>query len=281
MVLRSSYDFDLPFEILRNCVFMIRPAWHKRTALAVSVMLPLLVFPGPAQGPPPSKAAGQEVLDYGIEWRLVTAGRAKLSWGPGPGNPQAGFETKLHLESLGLVSRLFRVNDDYTADLSENFCAENTFMTAHENARERETKVVYDSKLNKAIYHEHDLIKNTNISSEVVVPPCVHDVVGGLYQLRRMNLEPGKSTQIPVSDGKKSVMLKIECQRREDIKTPLGPRKTLLYEIFAFNDVLYRRSGHLHVWLTDDARKVPVQIQIRLQFTIGTITLRLEKEEKT
>jgi len=42
--------------------------------------------------------------------------------------------------------------------------------------------------------------------------------------------------------------------------------------------VLYRRPGRLHIWLTDDARKVPVQIQIRMQFTIGTITLRLDKE---
>jgi hypothetical protein len=45
--------------------------------------------------------------------------------------------------------------------------------------------------------------------------------------------------------------------------------------------VLYRRYGHLHIWLTDDARKLPVQIRVRLQFTIGTITLQLEKEEKT
>ena len=98
--------------------------------------------------------------------------------------------------------------------------------------------------------------------------------------LRTLSLEPGKSTTIPVSDGKKSVMLKVESQRREEIKTPLGMRKCIAYEVFAFNDVLYKRQGHLHVWLTDDARRLPVQIQIRLQFTIGTITLRLDKEEK-
>ena len=31
----------------------------------------------------------------------------------------------------------------------------------------------------------------------------------------------------------------------------------------------------------DDARKLPVQIRVRLQLAIGTITLQLEKEEKT
>jgi hypothetical protein len=36
----------------------------------------------------------------------------------------------------------------------------------------------------------------------------------------------------------------------------------------------------MFLWLTDDARMMPVQIQIRLQFLIGTITLQLEKEER-
>jgi len=44
--------------------------------------------------------------------------------------------------------------------------------------------------------------------------------------------------------------------------------------------VLYKRSAHLYVWLSDDARKLPVQIRVRMQFTIGTITLQLAKEER-
>jgi hypothetical protein len=57
-------------------------------------------------------------------------------------------------------------------------------------------------------------------------------------------------------------------------------RKTIRYEVFLFDNVLYKRSGHLHIWLTDDNSRLPVQLQVRLQFTIGTITLKLEKEDK-
>jgi hypothetical protein len=216
-----------------------------------------------------------ENLEYEVEWRLINAGRARLSLSSSPQR-----EMKLHLESTGLVSRLFHVNDDYTAVATENYCAERTFMAAHEGSRQKETKVDYDEAVHKAFYREHDLTKNTNIVQEVVIPNCSHDIIGGLYQLRTLSLEPGKSVYLPVSDGKKSVNLKIECQRREEIKTPLGMKKTLLYEIFAFNDVLYRRPGHIHIWLTDDERRVPVQIEIRLQFTIGTVTLRIAKDEK-
>jgi hypothetical protein len=104
-------------------------------------------------------------------------------------------------------------------------------------------------------------------------------VVGALFYLRTLNLEPGQSTQIPVSDGKKSVMAKVEAQEREDVKTPDGTFKTIRYEAYLFDNVLYRRSAHLNIWLTDDRRKLPVQIRVRLQFAIGSITLQLEKHE--
>jgi hypothetical protein len=82
-----------------------------------------------------------------------------------------------------------------------------------------------------------------------------------------------------VTDGKKSVMAKVEAQQREDIKTPEGVFKTIRYEAYLFDNVLYRRSARLYIWLTDDRRKLPVQIRVRLQFAIGSITLQLEKHE--
>jgi hypothetical protein len=63
------------------------------------------------------------------------------------------------------------------------------------------------------------------------------------------------------------------------VKVPDGTFKTVRYEIYLFNNVLYRRPAHLYVWLTDDIRKLPVQIRVRLQIAIGTITLQLAKHE--
>jgi len=262
----------LPLRILRNFLFMQNMRWGQRLALPVLAMLTL--SSAKPQQEMKASPAMRENLEYEVEWRLINAGHAKLTLS----ESKAEREMKMHLESTGLVSRLFHVNDDYTATATENYCAENTFMAAHEGTREKETKVDFDATVHKAFFHEHDLIKNVNISHEVIIPACSHDIVGGLFSLRTLALEPGKTFFMPVSDGKKSVNMKIECQRREEIKTPLGPKKTLLCEVFAFNDVLYRRPGHVHVWLSDDERRVPVQIEIRLQFTIGTVTLRLAKD---
>ena len=238
--------------------------------------------PATAQQESPSGSdviPNNEVLEYGIEWRLVPAGTAKLTWTAPVRAATSAGEVRLHMESAGLVSRLFHVDDDYTAALGQNLCAQNSFLTTHEGTRNRETRVNYNSQTRKADYLEKDLVKNSTTTHEVDIPACVHDVVGGLMVLRTLSLEPGNTAQIPVSDGKKFVQVKVESQRREEIRTEMGMRKTIRYEVFIFDNVLFKRSGHLHIWLTDDNRRVPVQLQIRMAFTIGTITLKLEKEK--
>jgi hypothetical protein len=94
-----------------------------------------------------------------------------------------------------------------------------------------------------------------------------------------LRIDLGQSAQVPLSDGKKSAMVRVEAQEREEVTTPLGKFKAMRYEVFMFNDVLINKKARLFVWLTDDERRVPVQIRARMQFLIGTIDLKLEKQE--
>ncbi len=221
----------------------------------------------------------RETFYYSIEWRLITAGQAKLDW-VAPPSPGAAWQANLHLESVGMVSKLFKVEDDYNVRLNQSFCALSSQLTAHEGSRQRETKIVFDGAAHKANYLERDRVKNAVfLARETEIPSCVHELLGGLFYLRTLNLEPGQSAEIPMSDGKKSVIAKVEAQAREDVKTPAGTFKAIRYEAYLFNEVLYRRPAHLYVWLSDDSRRLPVQIRVRLQVAIGTITWLLQKHE--
>lgn len=236
--------------------------------------LGFLVGASPAwtQAAPPAP----ETLIYNIEWRLISAGKAKVEWR----RENPGWQVNVHLESVGLVSKLFRVEDDYSANLNSALCADNSKFLSHEGSRVRETKITFDAAEKKAFYLETDRLKNSTLQSkETEIPPCVHDVPGALYLLRTLNLEPGQSANEAVTDGKKSVTAKVEAQAREDVKTPEGLFHTVRYEAYLFDGVLYKRPAHLNIWLTDDARKLPVQIRVRMSIAVGTITLLLEKHE--
>lgn len=243
-------------------------------------VLPFLALSLPALGASASTSLpAKETLYYNVEWRLIAAGKARLDW-TSLGSSAPRWRVHMHLESVGLVSKLFKVDDDYSADLDDSLSVESLQAAVREGSRQRDTSATFDYRGGKATYLEHDRLRNAvAVSQESEIPHGVHDVVGGLYYLRTLNLEPGQSASVPVSDGKKTVMARIEAQQREEIKTPAGTFKTTRYEIYLFNNVLYRRSAHLYAWIADDARSLPVQIRVRMQFTTGTISLELAKYE--
>ena len=237
----------------------------------------LLLVPISLAFPQSNTLPARESLTYSIEWRLITAGRAHVQWAT-TGSDTA--QINLHVESAGLVSKLFKVEDNYIANLGSVLCGQSVQLTAQEGSRDRDTKITFDYPNHRADYLERDRLKNTVLlARETDIPPCVHEIIGGLFFLRTLNLEPGQSALLPLTDGKKSVVAKVEAQQREEVKTPAGTFKTVRYEAYVFNNVLYRRPAHLYVWLTDDQRRLPVQIRVRMQLTIGTITLELEKHE--
>jgi hypothetical protein len=186
----------------------------------------------------------------------------------------------LKLESAGLVSTLFKVNDTYSVNYDQSSCAESSSMDSQEGKRHRETTVTYDRAQNRATHVERDLIKGSVIRADAVdIPGCVHDVLGALIFLRTVAVEPGQLTQIPVSDGRRFANVKLEAQEREEVRTPTGTYKTVRYDANLMNGVVYTRKGDVLVWVTDDARHLPVQIRIRMGFPVGTVTLQLQKEE--
>jgi hypothetical protein len=220
-----------------------------------------------------------EKLSYDIEWRLIYAGSAQLSLEPKPGDP-GKWTSQVHVESGGLVSKLYKLDDNYKAAMNNGFCTEGTEIDSIEGNRHHNTKVVYDRARGKASYVERDLTKNSVVkTSEVEIPNCAMDVAAGLYKLRIDKLEPGQSMQAPMSDGKKSAMVRVEAQAREVVRIKAGTFDTIRYEISLFNGALYAKKGDLFVWLTDDAHRLPVQIRARMSFPVGNITLELEKDE--
>jgi hypothetical protein len=244
-----------------------------------NLLLPLLVC-APLAFSQSNTLPARETFHYNIDWRLFTAGKARVELTTTP-QARPAYHVNLHMESIGIVSKLFKVEDDYSANLNSAYCSQSSQLTSHEGSRLRETRITFDGEARKASYLERDRTRNNAIvlSQETDIPPCVHDVIGGLFFVRTLNLEPGQSTLVPVSDGKKSVMAKVEAQAREEVKTPEGTFKTIRYEVYLFNGALYQRSAHVNLWVSDDRRKLPVQIRVRMTFTIGTITLQLEKHE--
>ena len=104
----------------------------------------------------------REKLEYRVEWRLITAGIAQVEIAPlGP-----NWQTRLKLESAGMVTRLYRVDDTYRSMTDAKFCGINSTLEAQEGKRHRLTTLNFDNPKHKLQYEERDLIKNTITSKD-------------------------------------------------------------------------------------------------------------------
>jgi hypothetical protein len=219
-------------------------------------------------------------LRYRAEWRLMHAGDVTLRYRPEGGGHPGKWRGELELKTRGLVEALYDVDNHYSVSFDGGFCAESYEFQVRERGKKREIKVHYQAAPGKASYVEYDLEKAKVVESrQIDVPECVHDELAALARLRTMAVAPESSVELPVSNGKKAALARVEAQRRERVQTPSGVYDTVRYEAFLFKNVLYRRNARLFVWLTDDERRLPVQIRVQMPFYIGTVTLQLARQE--
>lgn len=230
-----------------------------------------------ATSSPARKFPYPEKLSYRIEWRLVTAGEATVQLS----HPSSDdWQVNLNIESAGFVTRLYRVADKYKLVTNNHFCALSSDLDAQEGKRHHTARLVFENSNHKLESDERDLIKNTTIKRTVDIAPCTHDIVGALASLRSLDLQPGKSATFAVTDGKKMVNVRVDAQAKENVSIAGRTYRTVRYEAFLFDNVLYKRKGRLLIWITDDTDRVPVRLRFHLGFPIGTILLELDKQQK-
>lgn len=190
------------------------------------------------------------------------------------------WQTSLDLESAGMVTRLYHVMDKYRTFTSAKFCGASSELDAQEGKRRHYTKLSFDPSHRKVSYYEHDLVKNQEVRKELDAPPCTFEIAGALEALRTMDLQPGKTITVPITDGKKFANARIDAQAKENITVGGKSYPTIRYEAFVFDNVLYKRKGRMQLWITDDADRLPVQLRMQMGFPIGTVNIELQKQEK-
>lgn len=110
------------------------------------------------------------------------------------------------------------------------------------------------------------------------VPPQVQDILSCLYYFRTFpRMEDGTSVFINVHESKKNWKLEIQIIGRETLETALGTIPTIKAKaVILFEGILWDK-GDLYLWLTDDARHIPVMMNGRI--VIGSVTATLTKVE--
>ncbi|MBN2010371.1 DUF3108 domain-containing protein [candidate division KSB1 bacterium] len=127
-------------------------------------------------------------------------------------------------------------------------------------------------------YVEYDQLNRLAITDKrdtLRIPPCIQDILTTFYYIRTLPMEVGKSLFIDNHADKKLYPLEIKVHKKERIKVKAGEFNCLVVEPMLRSDAIFKQRGRLLVWLTDDNRRMPVQMKSKVM--IGSITAELKK----
>lgn len=100
-----------------------------------------------------------------------------------------------------------------------------------------------------------------------------YDSLSSFFYFRTIPLQVGTSYFIDIYDCSKLWNTEVKVLRREEITTPLGRFKTIVIHPLLKSEGIFARTGDMFIWLTDDDRRIPVQMKSKV--IVGSITATL------
>lgn len=209
-----------------------------------------------------------ERLEFEVSYTGIPAGRAVQEI------RQVGSEIQIvsTAQSADWLKLFFPVNDRIESFLTPG-TPSNYIGTPHffrERIREGRTRRQKDVRFDrqKLEVTTKDLLKKTEKTG--TISNKTYDTLSSFFYVRSIPLQVGRSCYIDVFDGKNLWNTEVQVLRREELVTPLGRFKTIVIKPIMKYEGIFARTGDIHIWLTDDDRRIPVQMKSKV--VIGSIT---------
>ena len=236
---------------------MIRP---------VALLLALLQSPAPPPAPTYPFAVG-ETLTYSAKLGMLTLGSGTLQ--VAALDSVRGAETfrfRFRLTGKTVFYKLDDVLESWVA--TQGFESHRFVQDFNENDKPKHR--TYE------IYPDSGFFREVGRDTTYAAPADPLDDAAFFYFVRITPLEVGKTYTFDRYFRKEKNPVTIEVVKREKMDLPDGTEVPclVLHPVIDTKGMFSKRSD-TRLWLTDDARRIPVQI--RSKFPFGTVTLRLKE----
>ncbi len=192
-------------------------------------------------------------------------------------NGEKSYHFRLMAKSNNFFSRIYSVED--TAETFVNFedlRPYNMSMSIRESRQMKEIRSVHNWETMIVNYRERSLNRRgreSNRDFEWELLPYAQNVLSGTFYMRNFTLTPGKTIEYHVADRGKNIVVQIDVLRRETLKTDLGEFQTVVVQPRFEIDGVFRPTGDIFFWLTDDDRKLIVRFSadVRIGQVVGQV----------
>ncbi len=210
-----------------------------------------------------------ETLRYSMTILGIAGGEMTLSARPTELAGRPAYKLEMSAVSNDFLSRFFLVRDDLVSWIDPKSLRSLRFEKhTVEGKRVRDELTEFDYEAGVARLD----------GTPIPLQDATLDSLSSVYYLRTLSLEGEKPVELQVFSGAPHA-LRVELQARERIVTPAGTFQTIRVEPKSTGGSLIGKGKNLVLWLTDDEKRIPVQLKSKL--SVGTLVGKLKSIEKT
>ena len=214
-----------------------------------------------------------ERLTYALSYLTIQAGTATMEVHPvPPGSLPQQLLLVNTAKSSKFVTRFFPVDNRVESYVDADTLAPQRFIF---HRREGKKKNDFDV----TFLHGDGKATGTKDGEAYVqaIPPDTHDVLSCLYYFRNLlSLQPGGRATINIHHDKKNYKLEVVGEAIERLSGSWGDADTVRLLVIMPFQGLFLNEGNIRVWVTNDARRLPVMMQAKV--IIGSIVAKLVRQ---
>jgi hypothetical protein len=189
---------------------------------------------------------------------------------------------KADVSSKGFFARLFNLKFRERVESTVEpgtFTIQKTTILDEQGKRVRNTETTFDASRGRMIWTSRDP-NNPDAEPRHAITEFsgqLQDVLSAIYFIRTQPLEVGKTFEVFVGDGGKVYTIPVKVVEKKRMKTILGRVDVLKVnpELFGPERLIDKEKGEFSIWISDDARHIPVAGRVNTDY--GTFDIKLKR----
>jgi len=187
-----------------------------------------------------------------------------------PDTVHGALTSHLRLTISASLIGLYRIDDSFESRVDCTTGFSRRFIQDHDESNQQH-KNVYD------IFPDSGFFRQSGIDSVMLTVKEPLDETAFLYWARTLDLEPGDTLRLNRYFRPDRNQITIAVLERDTLDVPAGRFATLVVQpTIPDGGLLFSEEAEARVWLSDDERRLVVQMKLKL-LGFATVALRLEE----
>jgi len=163
--------------------------------------------------------------------------------------------------------KIYKVRDRINSvwDSNENLSYRFSKKLHEGNYRQNRIHYYYPNQ-NLTVYMKKDKKATKYKTKSFEIPKHTHDILSAFYWARNQELVVGDTLYANITVDGKSYVAGLFVKNLDTIPTIYGDRECVIIEPMLKGDSIFKQTGKILIWLSNDKWKIPMKIESKIVF---------------